>query len=230
MSLILTGNKTDFEIKFSPSIMLDENSDYEIALLNLDTFYSVPNVDLDNNKFTYSKDAGTTWKTLSIPQGSYEIKNIKDFVEKFHKHFELNANVSTGKCEIFLKKDVWIDFRASDSIGKLLGFDKEIIKKEGLVSGSNIVNIIKINTFLVNCDLIKGSYLNESMHPVLYSFFPKVPPGYKINESPTMPIYLPLTTNRIDHIRIWLCDQDNKILNLRGETITVRLHIRKIRN
>ena len=62
--------------------------------------------------------------------------------------------------------------------------------------------------------------------PVLYSFFPDVPPGYKMNEKPNTVVYLPVTIPTINSIHIWLTDQNLKPLNLRGETITIRLHLK----
>jgi len=34
---------------------------YEIALVNLETYYSFPNITPDNNNFSYSPDAGGIW-------------------------------------------------------------------------------------------------------------------------------------------------------------------------
>ena len=61
--------------------------------------------------------------------------------------------------------------------------------------------------------------MNSYQQPVLYSFFPNVPPGYKIIESPIFPIYLPISQNHIENIRVWITDQDGNEVNLRGETL-----------
>ena len=48
---IVIGNTTDFTTKFNPPITLgsDNLSGYEVALANLETYYSFPNVDDNNN-------------------------------------------------------------------------------------------------------------------------------------------------------------------------------------
>ena len=47
-----------------------------------------------------------------------------------------------------------------------------------------MVNILTINSILVNIDIICGSYVNGSTQPTIYSFFPDVSSGYKIIENP----------------------------------------------
>ena len=49
-SIVVSENKT----RFKPPIQLDYKKDYEIALLNLETYNSFPNIDSCNNFFTYS--------------------------------------------------------------------------------------------------------------------------------------------------------------------------------
>ena len=40
--IVVSDNKTRFKIGFKPPIKLDKKKDYEIALINLETFYSFP--------------------------------------------------------------------------------------------------------------------------------------------------------------------------------------------
>ena len=45
MQIILSGNNTKFTTDFSTPISLDPESEYEIALVNMETWYSYPNID-----------------------------------------------------------------------------------------------------------------------------------------------------------------------------------------
>ena len=56
-------------------------------------------------------------------------------------------------------------------------------------------------------------------------FFPKVSPGYKIIESPINLVYLPITLDIIVRLEVSITDQDNHLLNLRNEKLTIRFHI-----
>ena len=91
-----------------------------------------------------------------------------------------------------------------------------------------MVNILTIDSILVNIDIISGSYINGSTQPPMYSFFPDVSPGYKIIENPHNLLYLPITSDTIRSITIWLTDKNGSELNLRGENSSMRFHLREI--
>ena len=57
---------------------------YEIALINLETYYGLPNVDDTNNHFSYSPDGGGIWYHILIPEGSYD---IEDYIEKLYTDY-----------------------------------------------------------------------------------------------------------------------------------------------
>jgi hypothetical protein len=89
---------------------------------------------------------------------------------------------------------------------------------------------MKINSILVNTDIISGSYVNGSQCPVIYSFYPNVSPGYKIVERPNPSlIYYPVNITNISNIRLWLTDQDNNPIDVRGERVTARIVIREVK-
>ena len=91
------------------------------------------------------------------------------------------------------------------------------------------VNILSINSIFVNIDIIDGSYVNGKTKNTIYSFFPDVSPGYKIIESPVNLVYLPILPQTIQNINLTITDQDENLLNLRGEKLTARFHIREAR-
>jgi hypothetical protein len=74
--LILSGIKSEFTIRNEASIKLDRDSRYEVALVNIETYYSFANVDVTNNLLRYSADDGRTWHDTLVPEGSYKIDNI----------------------------------------------------------------------------------------------------------------------------------------------------------
>ena len=48
-SIVVSDNQTRFKTWFKPPIQLNKKKDYEIALINLETYYSFPNIDRSNN-------------------------------------------------------------------------------------------------------------------------------------------------------------------------------------
>ena len=89
-------------------------------------------------------------------------------------------------------------------------------------------NILTINSILVKIDIISGSYVNGSTQPTTYSFFSDVFTGYKITENPHNILYLPISSNTMHSMTIWLTDQNGNELNLRGENLAMRFDLRDI--
>ena len=81
-SVVVSDNKTRFKTWLKPPIQLDKKKDYEIALINLETYYSFPNRDRSNNCFTYSPGANAPWVDIIIPEGSYHVEDINDFIQR----------------------------------------------------------------------------------------------------------------------------------------------------
>ena len=102
LSIVVSDNKTRFKTWFKQPIELDKKKDYEIALINLETYYSFPNIDRSNNCFSYSP-----WFDIIIPEGSYHVKDINEFIHRqmrkngrYHKandkdNIEISANTNT---------------------------------------------------------------------------------------------------------------------------------------
>ena len=119
-------------------IRLDKKKDYEIALINLETYYSFPNIDRSNNCFSYSPGANSPWFEITIPEGSYHVEDINHFIQREKRkndHYdkvndknnvEISANTNTLKSEMFLKNNYEVDFRKDKSVKGLLGFHSNL--------------------------------------------------------------------------------------------------------
>ena len=193
-SIVVSDNKTRFKTWFKPSIQfLDKKKDYEIALINLETYYSFPTIDRSNNYFSYSPSPNAPWFDLIIPEGSYHVEDINEFIQREMRknghydkandkdNIEISANTNTLKSEMFLKNNYEVDFRKDQSINSLLGFHSNLYTS-GFHESENMVNILTINSKLVNIDIISGSYVNGSTQPTIYSFFPDVFSGIKLSK------------------------------------------------
>ena len=96
-------------------------------------------------------------------------------------NIEISANTNTLKSEMIINNSCDVDFRRYYSINSHLGFDSKLYIS-GFNESENMVNILTINSILVNIDIISGSYVHGSTQPTIYSFFANVSPGYKIIE------------------------------------------------
>lgn len=245
-TFILSNNTptTNFTTNLSPPIHLDSNKEYEAALLSINLFNSIPNITEKNNVFRYSINNGQTISRINLNTGSYELQAINDEIQRImieRGHFNTATNeayisisphISELKSIVYISNETYyVDFSVGNSIGPVLGFVNGIIR-HGYNKSPNIVDITKVNSVLVNVDIINGSYVNGYESPAIYSFDPnRVSPGYKIDEKPNPSlIYYPVSRKDIYEIRVWLTDQDHNPIDLRGEKITVKIQIREVRN
>ena len=78
--IIVSGNESKFTTILNLALELDRHKEYEIALVNLETYYSFPNIDETNNVFVYSPNHGNSWVKIKFPEGSYEIDDINNTI------------------------------------------------------------------------------------------------------------------------------------------------------
>lgn len=223
ITLALSGKSSILKANYFPPIEL--HGEYECSLIDFHAYNSIPNIDYDNNLFHIGD------KVIEIPIGSYELEDIVDYLTDVYKNhtgnktIEILANNNTLQIEIFSSHDA-ILFNQERSIGKLFGFN-EIILEANKKHISNLpVNILKVNALQIQCSIITGAYMNNLPAHCIHEFPINVPPGYKMDEIPRNLIYLPVNVKEISSITIWIVDQEDRLINFRGEEITLRLHLR----
>ena len=62
--------------RFYPPIELSSSKNYVLGLIELLTFNSIPNIDVDHNKFYVSGEI------ITLPTGSYEIEEIEKYLQE----------------------------------------------------------------------------------------------------------------------------------------------------
>jgi len=219
-----------------------------MALVNSEMYYLYPNLSDENNIFRYSPGfvevsgrgdeddsmQQRQWVEVQIPEGSYDLIDIAETIKIAMKQNGHNnesvkrmANTNTLKSVLEIPGNFQVDFRAQNSISSVLRFRNQVCE-EGIHESDSVVSILSINSILVNVDVIGGSYVNGRTQNTIYSFFPNVSPGYKIDENPRNLVYLPVILDQINKMETVVTDQNGKQLNLRGENLTIRYHLRAI--
>jgi len=127
----------------------------------------------ENNVFRYSpgftevgrrdEDDSTRqrqWVEVQISEGSYNLIDIAETIKiamKRNGHnnesIKITANINTLKSVLEIQDDFQVDFRVRNSISSVLGFAQQIYK-EGIHKSQNVVNILSINSILVNVGLM----------------------------------------------------------------------------
>ena len=241
--ITVSGTNSRLFTRFNPPMVFDSaaNSGYEIALCRLETFYTFHNIDEKNNALRVSIDRGQNWFDLKIPVGCYDITGInealqllvgevkKDVVqEKKQPYIVLTGNKNTSKVVLEIASNTTIvNFDVKNSIRSVLGFEAKKYVGGKRYESENKINIIRVHSILVHCDISNSSRVNGMPAPVIYNFSPNVSPAEKIVCQPKHLMYVPLSLSVISSMTAWITDQEGRTLDLRGERLTLAFHIRK---
>jgi hypothetical protein len=236
-------NTSDFNIQFD-ALQLDHHNDYHIALVSYNIPYSWYNISAaqNNNQFRYSRDAGVSFRTVTIPDGNYGIEDL---------NLEIDALIvadggATGKIIFYadynsLRVDLEItdgnyqvDFIDGNSNNPriIMGFNSLIyttIGVERAPNGANVTN--NIDSVSINCSIVdSGSVLlnNRQSSSLFHVTDYASGPGSYLTGRPSHPVYLPVNVaGNIHNLSISIRDQSDRIIDLNGENVTLSLHIKK---
>ena len=114
LSLILSGTSSVLTSRYFPPIELSRKKNYVLGLVEFLTYYSIPNIDSDKNKF-YVGDI-----VVTIPTGAYDITDIETLLlkELTPKGVTLSLKPNNNTLRSVIKSSESIDFSKSDSIGE----------------------------------------------------------------------------------------------------------------
>lgn len=222
-TLVLHGTSSTLSSTYVPPLQMD-GGDWEIALLTFEVFNSIPNI--ENSILTFGK------QTIPIPIGTYELSDLESYIKsKISKDevFELRGNRNTLMSELKSSQAIEID----EKLATLLGFTQTRFDANVLYISEQPVDILPVRSLRVEVNIASGSYLlnpSTSQSVLTHSIgeiFIDTPPGYKILEQIDRLIYYPVNTSRLSEIVVQLCDHSGKLVNFRGELVSIRLHLRK---
>ena len=238
------GKPENFTTTFS-NFVLEENTDYEIALVALSMNYSYPNVSQanGNNTVEYSPNGGTNFYTVTIPDGNWSVSSLSDYIQSVMKgngHYNvlnsadvfditIQPNFNTGLVDIVLTNNYHLRFTSS-TFHNLLGFESVTLTTSS--SSTKAVDITNgITSLNIRCSIATGTLdANGNNSDIVFSFTPDVSPYSYITKNPTRPIYCPLNTNnQITQITMRITDNLNRDVDLRGEPVNYMLDLRKVK-
>ena len=164
-----------------------KNPNENMALGSLSIYYTWKNVKstYNNNKF---KISAPTWnETFDLPDGSYNIPKIQDYIEYIiKKHVTIGetapiliyANTINNRIVIKIKTGYKLELLSKETM-KLLGSSKDIIDSDK--NSENVPRLENVEVILVHCNLVNNSYQQASR--VLFTFVPNKQYGQLISIS-----------------------------------------------
>ena len=237
------SNTSNFTINFD-ALQLDHHNDYHVALVSYNIPYSWYNISAaqSNNQFRYSRDAGVSFRTVTIPDGNYGIEDL---------NLEIDALIvadggATGKILFYadynsLRVDLEItdvnyqvDFLDANSNNPrlIMGFNSQVYTGVGVTRAQGPANVTNnIDSVSINASIVDSAtvLLNNRQSSSLFHISNYASgPGSYLTGRPTNPIYLPVNVaGNIHNINISIRSQSDQIISLNGEHITISLHIKK---
>lgn len=249
-TVAFSGKSSILHADFFPEIIFDPNSRYCCGLLDFTSYNSIPNISegKGNNKFQFkstvtdskTKKQTLIEKTITLPTGAYEVEDILKYLkqqlaaDKINLTYEIS--VATSKVRIVFDAQVeWISGTVLNVIGyqqkKTDNKNSQIFANKTGYWSDDIIKITDIDIIRIECDIVSGSYINGTQCHTIHQFSHcKSAPGYKFIEIPQHIIYLPIEKKQLQNIQIKIIDQNNNLIDFRGEQISCRIHIKKIEN
>ena len=170
-----------------------KNPNRNMALANLSIYYTWENVksNYNNNKF---KISAPTWnETFDLPDGSYNISEIQDYIENIIKKHEtigenapilICANTINNRIVFKIKSGYKLELLSKETM-KLLRSTKDTTDADK--NSENVPKLENVEVVLVHCNSVNNAYQQHSR--VLFTFVPTKQYGQLISISPKSLIF-----------------------------------------
>ena len=186
--------------------------------------------------------------TYELTPGIYTIQDISDVIHTFSGHSEI---IQIEYDDISMKTKIILKFKNDDKtkfglgtlrfdersfFHTLLGFTpswdykptiSDNVAIPGVYISNKILNLSTINKIPLKCDCIDGSIQDGVRQPILFSFISDKPSGYKIFCEPETIHYKKINKSVLNTITFYLEDDNNKVVDFNGETLTFTLQMIK---
>ena len=192
-----------------------KNPNKNMALANLIIYYTWKNVKstYNNNKF---KISAPTWnQTFDLPDGSYNISEIQDYIEYIIKKHEtigenapilIYANIINNRIVFKIKSGYKLELLSKETM-KLLRSTNDTIDADK--NSENVPRLENVEVVLVHCNLVNNRYPR-----VLFTFVPTKRYGQLISISPNSLVFLKTMNTEFSEIEVWFTDQNNNALEI----------------
>ena len=176
--------------------------------------------------------------TYELQPGIYTFKDISEALYNiFQSEYPGSGNVIdveyddiTMKTKLVVRFGIIaIRFDEKSFFSTVLGFTPGWdYKHYNKYISQKIVNLGSTNKIHLKCDAIDGSIQDGVSQAVLFSFVLDKLPGYKVFSEPETIHYKKINKSVLNTITFYLEDDNNKVVDFNGETLTFTLQMIKI--
>ena len=189
--------------QFTPAIQLDPKYNWEICLLRFGSWNTPVNISAEYGNNTLRYYNGTTWKTVTLIQGGYDVLDINATLQdQMFLNGDYDVTDSAPNDPVFyinfvpnpvtqlLTIEITNNYQLDLSIGNLatmLGFTPQILTTT-TTSSSTVDPTRGTDSWDIHCSLVTGSFDGGIDSDILYGFEPTSRKGFIISEVPTLPV------------------------------------------
>ena len=165
-----------------------KNPNKNMALANLSIYYTWKNIKSIYNSNKFKISAPTCNETFDLPDGSYNISEIQNYIEYIIKKHEtihknapilIYANKISNRIVFKIKTGHKLELLSKETM-KLLGSTKDVIDSDK--NSENVPRLENVEVVLIHCNLVNNSYQQASR--VLFTFVRNKQYGQLISISP----------------------------------------------
>ena len=187
-----------------------KNPNKNMTLANLSIYYTWKNVKSTYNNNNFKMSAPTWNETFHLPDRSYDISEIQNYIEyiiKKHETIGENAPIliytnTINNIIVFKIKSRYKLELLSKETMKLLGSTKDTIDADK--SSENVPKLENVEVLLVHCNLVNNAYQQHSK--VLFTFVPTKQYAQLISISPHSLVFLKTMNTDFSEIETWFTD------------------------
>ena len=207
---------------------LDTEMNHELAVDRVSMTYSWHNINAEygNKTIKYSKDNGSTWKTITFVDGMYSYDDLSDCINQViaDNDDEPSNNrigvkiyfvLTSYRVVVELGNQWQLDIRNS-TFGDLIGFEPKILTTTSYSSKlPNITN--SVDSLHINCDIVTDS-ITDGRYSNTLVVIPtdNLTRSYPFTFEPRRALFSPISKTIISEMRITLTDSLGRPIDLNG--------------
>ena len=218
-----------YKFKYDLADKLDlRNPNKNMTLANLSIYYTWKNVKSTYNNDKFKTSAPAWNETFDLPDGSYNISEIQDYIEYIIKKHEtigengpilIYDNTINNRIVFKIKSRYKLELLSKETM-KLLGSTKDT--NDADKNSEDISKFENVEVVLVHCNLVNNAYQQHSR--VLFTFVSAKQYGQLISISQHSLVFLKTMNTDFSEIEIWFTDQNNNALEIE-ENVNISLII-----